>query len=726
MKKYLAILLAAIMMLSCFAGCNNETPEEPVTPEQPGTTTPEQPGTTTPEQPAQPTTGPDGRVIREDQTYYGIYSSEMSTLNYLSTGQTYNLTVGANCIDPLVENDQYGNIVPCGAESWTTEYEEYTNADGETVVGQKWTFKLRAGQKWYDNNGNEMADVTAHDYVAGIRYVSDANMDCDNSYLVEGWVRGAAERWAYTYALSGAVAKGEEAVTLDEDGDKVYTEYVTDENGVLYEVVWDKDTDTVKEFVEYPEVKPEDVMIEATDDLTVVYHLEKPRPYFLTAMGFGCYWPAPADMLDTWGTSFGTDNTTMWFNGAYILETLAAQQERIYVKNENNWDAENIHITKIHQTYNADSSAVAPQLFLQGEIDGCDVDADLLDAWQADPETAGMVSPTRVSSDYSYFYTFNFEPMYDEEFGPENWVKAVNVEDFRQAVAAGLNRELLLQVGYPNNYKDLVQNAISPKGSYINDGKDYVTYGDLAPIAERDSYNTDKAVEYMKKAIPQIQAAGGTFPVVFYVQYNGSADWGSECTLLKQSMETLFNTDELKALAGGNDVVSFYINNFGSQSFLTGARRSGKYSIQRCNWGADYADPETWTDPFADDNSYNFAYDTTNKSGILQNRKTPETMAIIEEYFRLVEEAKKEYDDMDKRFEAFAKAEAYYINHAMVVPYAILGGSYQATKLNGFEGQYAGYGQASSRYKGQWVYETAMSEEMFYAQMEVWQNGGAQ
>jgi oligopeptide transport system substrate-binding protein len=137
-------------------------------------------------------------------------------------------------------------------------------------------------------------------------------------------------------------------------------------------------------------------------------------------MGFGCYWPAPAAMLENWGASFGTDNTTMWFNGAYILSTFQAQQSRIYTKNENNWDAENIHITAIEQTYNADSSAVAPQLYLAGEIDGVSVDADLLTAWQADPELSQQVAPTRVTSDYSYFYGFNFEPRFDAQYEPEN------------------------------------------------------------------------------------------------------------------------------------------------------------------------------------------------------------------------------------------------------------------------------------------------------------------
>ena len=94
--------------------------------------------------------------------------------------------------------------------------------------------------------------------------------------------------------------------------------------------------------------------------------------------------------------------------------------------------------------------------------------------------------------------------------------------------------------------------------------------------------------------------------------------------------------------------------------------------------------------------------------------------ALIDQYFELVAAAREETGDMDARYEAFAAAESFYIDHAIVVPGFISGGSYQATRLNGFEGQYAMMGQSSSRYKGQHVYKTAMSQDMFDAQYAEW------
>ena len=155
--------------------------------------------------------------------------------------------------------------------------------------------------------------------------------------------------------------------------------------------------------------------------------------------------------------------------------------------------------------------------------------------------------------------------------------------------------------------------------------------------------------------------------------------------------------------------------------FLKETRRNGNYALQELNWGADFMDPETWADPFDHKNSYNFfCNETLEQDGINQYTKTEETAALIDQYFELVAAAREETGDMDARYEAFAAAESFYIDHAIVVPGFISGGSYQATKLNAFEGQYAMMGQSSSRYKGQHVYKTAMSQDMFDAQYAEW------
>ena len=542
--------------------------------------------------------------------------------------------------------------------------------------------------------------------MAAARYVCDSAMDSNNSYLMDGWIVNAEELLNYTAAqLAEPVEQGTEA---GEDQD-----YVIDANGIIYEGTdWNKETEKYDTWTEVPAVTPEDLGVEAVDDLTLVYHLVKARPYFLTALQFGTYWPAPASLLAELGDAYGLDNYSMWFNGAYILSEFKPQEKRIYTKNVNNWDAEHVYIERIEQICNTEAATLEPEMFLRGEVDGAGIGSDIVADWMSDPEKSQMISTTRVTGDYSYFFGFNFEPKFDAEYEPENWVIAVNNENFRKAVFHGIDRDGYIAAKYPGDDPSIHKiNTVTPKGFSVNEGKDYVFYGGLAKYTEGESFDPELAVQFRDAAKAELEAAGCKFPIKVPVNYNTNSTTWANCTVvLEQQLEELL----------GADFIDIIVVPYSGSDFLNATRRNGNYALQELNWGADFMDPETWADPFERKNNYNFFCHETDTYRVFQDTKTAETNALIDQYYELVDAAREETGDMNARYEAFAAAESFYIDHAIVVPGFISCGSYQATKLNAFEGQYAMMGQSSSRYKGQHVYKTAMSQDMFDAQYAEW------
>ena len=95
-------------------------------------------------------------------SYRQLYSADVSTLNYLNTTMTNDMSIPANTQEWLIQYDSLGNVQPALAESWETSKD-----------GLKWTFKLREDAKWYDSAGEEVGDVVAQDFVNAKRICTE-------------------------------------------------------------------------------------------------------------------------------------------------------------------------------------------------------------------------------------------------------------------------------------------------------------------------------------------------------------------------------------------------------------------------------------------------------------------------------------------------------------------------------------------------------------------------
>ena len=206
------------------------------------------------------------------------------------------------------------------------------------------------------------------------------------------------------------------------------------------------------------------------------------------------------------------------------------------------------------------------------------------------------------------------------------------------------------------------------------------------PVYQPATFRDDAAVE-------ELTAAGATFPIKVQLPYNpSSVDWDKQCQVLKQQLESVLND--------GFNFIDIIITAGPSDGFLSTVRRNGKFCFLLCNWGADYSDPQTESDPFYQaegDRGSRYAFLRT---GVEDGYITGETADAVLNYMNAIEEATAITEDIDARYDAFANAEASLINNALVVPMGMSVPNYLATRLNYWEGQYASTGFSNKRLKG--------------------------
>jgi oligopeptide transport system substrate-binding protein len=440
------------------------------------------------------------------------------------------------------------------------------------------------------------------------------------------------------------------------------------------------------------------VGVQAKDRYTLEYTLERSVPYFLSMLTYVSFMPVNGKFLAETGTRFGTGHKQLLYNGAYLMTEYEPQSSRLLVKNEKYWDADNVHIKRMYFKYNKEAVTLSPELFLRGEISESIIQPAILDSWMKDPAKKVLVHPAQQTA-YTYFYAFNFNVKFEAQYEPDNWKTAVNNTAFRKSIFHAFDRKAAMLTTAPYNPESRLQTTITPKAFAATDGKDYITLGPLADFARTNSLDKPLALKFKAQAVKEL-AGKAKFPVKILMPYNaGQTDWANRAQVVEQQLEGVL----------GKDFIDVIPVSFPATGFLNATRRAGNFALQECNWGPDYADPETYTDPFVTGGTYN----------------KPELAAGYTEangksrYDNLVALAKTETMDLKKRLNLFARAEAFLIGEAFVIPYAhgvgarSGSGGYVASKLEPFTSPFAPFGVSVLKFKGQVVLDRAMTPEQY-------------
>ena len=127
---------------------------------------------------------------------YELQTREIETWNILQSQLMSDTNVLTNLYDGLVEADEYGKLTPAIAESWETEDN-----------GLTWTFHLRKGVKWVDQNGNEKGEVTAQDFLTSLEWVLNFHKnDAANTSMPMEMIVGAEDYYNMTNEMDADAA----------------------------------------------------------------------------------------------------------------------------------------------------------------------------------------------------------------------------------------------------------------------------------------------------------------------------------------------------------------------------------------------------------------------------------------------------------------------------------------------------------------------------------------
>ena len=550
---------------------------------------------------------------------------ELDSWNMLYTQKAEDANVVTNLWDGLLSFDCYGKVVPAIASSW--EHNE------DATV---WTFHLRDDVDWVDCNGEVKAHLTSKDFLVGFEWVMNAiKNEANNTSMPNDTIVGAYEYYELTKEAGDAAAD-----------------------------------------MTYEDMLAAGVGIEAPDDYTLVFTCPSACPYFDTVAAYNSFYPVAPALIEELGVDGfrSCDNTTMWYNGPYVVEEYIQGNTKSYIPNPNYYDAANVSRFERFTVTMISDGSISLQLYQSRELDEVDLGESNITTIQSDPsnEYNQQLCEKRAKK-FSYCFIFNYDKKNVDGTPDENWNKAIANKAFRQCFSKGMVLNKFFARYNPINPLKCENDFFTMKGlCYTSDGTDYTNLVAKEMGLDGEAYdgktmkrlraNNGDITELKKQAMEELSAIGVTFPVhCSYYILAGSTSALDSATVLKQCFTDSF----------GDDFIVLDINTFVS-STMKEVVAPKLQSFVHMGWGADFGDPINFLTQIIvhDDNAY-YSCNMTNIAGIVNNGPASyqkDLVAAYEKFTDLVNEGRAIVDDTDARYAAFAKAEAYFLDENLIFP----------------------------------------------------------
>lgn len=602
-------------------------------------------------------------------TFSYVYAVDPASLDYSIATRTSTTDIIGNVIDGLMENDQYGNVVPSLAEDWSV------SKDGLT-----YTYKLRKGVKWYTSEGEEYAEVTAHDFVTGLKHVADGKSD---------------------------------GVSLIQNSIKGLDAYMTGETN---------DFSTVG--------------VKALDDYTVEYTLNKPESFWNSKVTTSTMLPVNEEFLKASGKDYGAVTPAgILYNGSYFLKTLTSKSLIEYEKNPNYWDKENVKIEKIKLTYYDGSDQ---ESLIRSFSSGAYTTARLF------PSSSNFASTLEQYADKityspqdstSYYFTFNVNRQsYNKtaktsEEQKSSTKEAMLNKDFRQAINFAFNRHsYAAQLNGEDGADKIIRNSLVPDNFVQAGGKNFgqiaqaelVNYGDqwkgVELVDGKDSiYNPDKAKAAFEKAKKDLESKGVTFPIHLDVPVEQTDTIAvQQSNSLKQSIESTLGAENVVV-----DVLQMTDNE--KETITSQARVPAQkdYDLNSTGWSPSYQDPAAYL------NIMDPKSGSAMKHLGITKGKDKEVVAKVglDQYKKLLDEADSESISLEERYEKYAKAQAWLTDSSLLMPTASSGGSPVVSNVVPFSKPYSQVGIKGDPYifKGMRLQKEIVTSKEYEEALKKWQ-----